>query len=71
MPEVTTEAKRDILQRKLALYRGSYYSHEVDAKVAKDIGGMDDIVKAASANMASVRKTIDALEKILAELGDS
>lgn len=75
MNEVTNEVKQAILRDKIASWRNTYYSLEVDAKVAQDIGGMDDVLTAASLNMANAQRAIAALEKMLAEMpeqdGDS
>ncbi len=68
--ELAVEQKRDVLLQKLQLEHQRYYSHQVDAKVAQDIGGMEQALAAAQANMVATRKVIDALERILEELKD-
>ena len=70
MDDVTKEAKREILNQKLQIYKNTYYSHGVDAKVAKDIGETQ-MLQAATDNMARAQKMIDAIEGMVAELEDS
>ena len=68
--EITNEQKKQILQQKILLEKQRYYSAQVDAQVAQDIGGMANALNAAKQNMTNAQKTIDALEKLLAELTD-
>lgn len=65
---LTKEEKQSVLKRKIQAYRADYYSHQVDAKVAQDIGGLESVVEQARRNMANAQKFIDALEELLAEL---
>jgi len=71
MDELKNEAKAEILRRKIAQAKQQYYSHQVDAQVVRDIGGMDDVLEAAQTNMANAQKVIDALEKMLEGLDDA
>ena len=71
MNELNNETKMGILRAKIAQYRQQYYSHQVDAQIARDIGGMEDMLKAAQTNMANTQKIIDALEKIAGSIVDA
>lgn len=66
--DVPVGVKRQTLQQKIQGYSQAYYSHKVDAQIAQDIGGMEQVVTQARENMAKMQKFIDALEKLLAEL---
>lgn len=66
--DVSVEVKRQILQQKLQQHRQGYYAHQVDAQVAQDIGGMEQVMNQAKENMVRTQKFIDKLEELLAEL---
>lgn len=70
MDELSNEVKAEILRMKLAQARQQYYSHQIDAQVAQDIGGMDGVVKSAQNNMANAQKLIDAYTRLLEDLDD-
>jgi len=67
--EILTSVKRQILLDKLALYRNTYYSHQVDARIGQDIAD-ERMVTAAKENMRQVQRCLDTLEKLLNELED-
>ena len=71
MNELNNEVKKGILQAKIAQYRQQYYSHQIDAQVARDIGGLEAMLEMAQTNMANAQKIIDMLEKILKGMGDA
>ena len=71
MNELNNEVKKGILQAKIAQYRQQYYSHQIDAQIARDIGGMEAMLQTAQTNMASAQKIVDALEGILKGMGDA
>lgn len=71
MTDITKEAMLLVLNQKLAAWNQAYYSHRVDAQIAKDIGGMDQMLKAATDGMANAQKIVDKLEQLKAELEDS
>ena len=66
--DISIEAKRQILQQKIQQYRQGYYAHQIDAQVAQDIGGMEQVVEQAKENMARTQKFIDKLEELLVGL---
>lgn len=68
--DITNAQKRAILEQKVLLEKQRYYSSQVDAQVAQDIGEMDNAISAAKQNMANSQKTIHALEKLLTELSN-
>ena len=68
MGEPNNEIKAEILRMKIAQAEQQYYGHQVDAQVAKDIGGMESVVKSAQDNMKRAQKLIDAYTKLLEEL---
>jgi len=63
--DIPIEVKRQILQQKLQIHRQGYYAHQIDAQVAQDIGGMEQVVEQAKENMARAQKFIDKLEELL------
>ena len=67
MTEILTETKITIIAQKLALWHNTYYSDELDAKIAKAI---DDgpMLERAKINMKRALQVIDQLEEALAEL---
>jgi len=68
--DIPSKVKLNILQGKLQLYRNTYYAHQVDAQIGKDIGD-EKMVEAAKENMRKAQQCIDAIEGMLAELGQS
>ena len=68
MTELTIEAKLVVLTQKLQGAKQQYYSHKVDAQVAQDIGGLEDVLNAARDNMGRMQKFIDAYEELIKEL---
>jgi len=68
MNDVPIEVKRQVLQQRLQAYRRNYYGHKVDAQIAQDIGGMEQVVNQAKENMVMTRKFIDKLEELLVQL---
>lgn len=66
--DVPNEVKRQILQQKLQIHRQTYYAHQIDAQIAQDIGGMEQVVNQAKENMARTQKFIDKLEELLTKL---
>ena len=71
MDELNRGVKAEILQMKIERARQAYYSHQVDAQVARDIGGMEGILEAAQKNMTAQQKLIDAYTKLLEDLPDA
>ena len=71
MNELNNETKVGVLRAKIAQWHQQYYSHQVDAQVARDIGGMEPVLEAAQTNMANAQKFIDRLEKILEDIVDA
>jgi len=69
MTEILASIKRQILQDKLTLYRNTYYSHQVDARIGQDIAD-ERMIEAAKENMRKVQRCLDTLEKLLGELED-
>jgi len=69
--ELSVEQKRNVLGGKLRFHRETYYSFEVDAKVARDIG-LPAMLESAIKGMTQVQLIIDTIEKMLLELqGDA
>lgn len=73
MEEITKDIRIKILQEKLQLWRNTLFSYEADAKVAQQL--MDAKIEAgkgmlneATANMKQCTVSIDALQKMIAEL---
>jgi len=69
--EITVREKIAVVKSKLASHRQAYYSHTLDARIAKDIGGLEDVVKKAEENMKQVLEWITPLELELIGLEES
>lgn len=67
---VTTERKRAIIESKLTFHGEAYYSYEIDAKVAKDVG-IEKMLVAAIDGMKKTQGIISGLEAILDTLPQS
>jgi hypothetical protein len=71
MDELNNNVKAEILRMKIAQAQQQYYGHQVDAQVARDIGGMEGIVKAAQENMARAKKLIDGYMALLEDVDNA
>ena len=67
MADIPIERKRMVITQKLELWHNTYYSDELDAKIAQAIKD-EPMLERSKTNMKRALQVIDQLEEVLAGL---
>lgn len=67
MTDITRDEMVAILEQKLAGWKQAYYSHEIDARIGKDLDDQQ-MIDAAKANMKRAQKVMDSIKAMKSEL---